>query len=395
MHLCPGLGGGEEETGREKETSEGRWEAQREGGGGEERGDREGGGVRAPLTCLRVHTSISDSPGVPGVTGRGDPTVLPSPDHLTMDNYCETHHSSPDAAEPAEGSHDVEHVALRSLAVVVALCGLVGNGIVIRFVCLSHKKTSFLIYSLNLAIVDFMNLGFQILFSVRQILKPFLHRCFGLHALFTVLRWFFYLTGLGIMTAISFQRCLSALFPIWYRCHCPKHLSAVVSALLWSLTFLLNMLRGYACGQLFTREEKFCDEFKTATAVSVFLQFSILGISSLLLLQRVQASSQKHQPRKFHLVLLLSFLGFLLGLPLSIIRFCTTEKIHVFNDICVLLSCINSTANPAIYVFTGSLQKERSTETLQVVLQRALGEETEDAEDQKVTPTGKTESVGL
>ncbi|KAI4530245.1 hypothetical protein MG293_020101 [Ovis ammon polii] len=267
-----------------------------------------------------------------------------------MDNYCETHHSSPDAAEPAEGSHDVEHVALRSLAVVVALCGLVGNGIVIRFVCLSHKKTSFLIYSLNLAIADFMNLGFQILFSVRQILKPFLHRCFGLHALFTVLRWFFYLTGLGIMTAISFQRCLSALFPIWYRCHCPKHLSAV---------------------------------------------FSILGISSLLLLQRVQASSQKHQPRKFHLVLLLSFLGFLLGLPLSIIRFCTTEKIHVFNDICVLLSCINSTANPAIYVFTGSLQREQSTETLKVVLQRALGEETEDAQDQKVTPTGKTESVGL
>lgn len=117
--------------GREKETSEGRWEARREGVGGEGRGDRERGGARAPLTCLRVHTSVSDSPGVPGVTGRGHPTVLPSLDRLTMDNYCETHHSSPEAAEPAEGSHDVEHVALRSLAVVVALCGLVGNGIVI------------------------------------------------------------------------------------------------------------------------------------------------------------------------------------------------------------------------------------------------------------------------
>lgn len=312
-----------------------------------------------------------------------------------MDNYCETHHSSPDAAERAEGSHDVEHVALRSLAVVVALFGLVGNGIVIWFVHLSHKKTSFIIYSLNLAIADFMNLGFQILFSVRHILKPFLNHCFGLHALFMVLRWFFYLTGLGIMTAISFQRCLSALFPIWYRCHCPKHLSAIVSTLLWILTFLLNVLRGHACGQLFTKEEKFCDEFKTATAVSVFLQFSVLGISSLLLLRRVQASSQKHQPRKFYLVLLLSFLGFLFGLPLSIIRFCTTEKIHIFNDICVLLSCVNSTANPAIYFFIGGLQRERSMEALKVVLQRALGEEMEDAEDQKVTPTGKTESVSL
>ena len=82
---------------------------------------RRWGGARAPLTCLRVHTSNSDSPGVPGVTGEGDPTVLLSPDRLTMDNYCETHHSNPDAAEQAEGSHDVEHVALQSLAVVVAL----------------------------------------------------------------------------------------------------------------------------------------------------------------------------------------------------------------------------------------------------------------------------------
>lgn len=83
MHLCPGLGGGEEETGREKETSEGRWEARREGVGGEERGDREGGGVRAPLTCLRVHTSISDSPGVPGhrTGGPNSPATPGSPHH--------------------------------------------------------------------------------------------------------------------------------------------------------------------------------------------------------------------------------------------------------------------------------------------------------------------------
>ncbi|XP_043733269.1 mas-related G-protein coupled receptor member A1-like [Cervus elaphus] len=252
-----------------------------------------------------------------------------------MDDYCEMNHSSTDAAELAEGSHDVEHVTLRSLTVVVSLCGLAGNGIVIWFVRLSHKKTSFLIYSLNLAIADFMNLSFQILFSVRQILKLFLHRCFGLHALFMVLRWFFYLTGLSIMTAISFQRCLSILFPIWYRCHCPKHLSAI-------------------------------------------------------------ASSQKHQPRKLYLVLLLSFLGFLFDLPLSIIRFYTTEKKNpIFNDICVLLCCVNSTANPAVYFFIGGLQRERPAESLKAVLQRALGEETEDAEDQKVIPAGKTESVGL
>lgn len=42
----------------------------------------------------------------------------------------------------------------------------------IRFVCLSHKKTSFLIHSLNLAIADSHEPGFQILFLCPQ-LKPF------------------------------------------------------------------------------------------------------------------------------------------------------------------------------------------------------------------------------
>lgn len=91
-----------------------------------------------------------------------------------------------------------------------------------------------------------------------------------------------------------------------------------------------------------------------------------------------------------------SFLGFLFSLPLSIIRFYITEKKnHISNDICVLLCCVNSTANPAVYFFIGGLQQERPTESLKAVLQRALGEETEDAEDQKVIPACKMESMGL
>jgi len=44
-----GLGRGRtEETGREKETSEGRWEARREGVGGEGRGDGERGRSESP-----------------------------------------------------------------------------------------------------------------------------------------------------------------------------------------------------------------------------------------------------------------------------------------------------------------------------------------------------------
>uniref|UniRef100_A0A8C3X796 G-protein coupled receptors family 1 profile domain-containing protein n=1 Tax=Catagonus wagneri TaxID=51154 RepID=A0A8C3X796_9CETA len=313
-----------------------------------------------------------------------------------MDNYCKTSNQSGiDATGLAPGLGFTGHVAFRSITVAVALCGLVGNGLVIWFVHLSTQKSSFFIYSLNLAIADFIHLCFQIIFSVRQILKVFLQYCFFLPEVFMVLRFFFYFTGLGIMTAISFQRCLSILFPIWYRCYCPKHLSAIMSALLWILTFLINILRGHVCGQLLIPETKFCPAFVTATAAWVFLLFSILGASSLLLLLRVQASTQQHHPKKLYLVLLLSVLGFFLfGLPLSIIRFSVGKmRDQTLNDICVLLSCINSMANPAFYLLIGGLHRQRPSEPLKVVLQRALGEEAEDGGDGKGPPAGEEEKA--
>ncbi|XP_010955169.1 mas-related G-protein coupled receptor member X1-like [Camelus bactrianus] len=308
-----------------------------------------------------------------------------------MDWYCNpTNHSSVDTAQLSPGSGSVGHVTFRSISVAVSLCGLVGNGTVIWFIHLSTKRNSFFTYSLNLAIVDFLHLCFQIVFSVRQILKAFLRHCFRLPGIFMVLRFFFYFTSLGVISAISCQRCLSVLFPIWYPCHCPKHLSAIVSALLWILTFLLNILRGHACSQLYIRKTQFCPALLAATSAWAFLLFSILGASSLLLLLRVHASSQRHQPRKLYLVLLVSVLVFfVLGLPLSIIRFLTADvENETLNDICVLLSCTNSSANPAVYVLIGGLQRQRPREPLQVVLQRALGEETEDGKDGKAPPPG-------
>ncbi|XP_059959924.1 mas-related G-protein coupled receptor member B2-like [Mesoplodon densirostris] len=239
-------------------------------------------------------------------------------------------------------------MSFRSITVVVALCGLVGTGIVIWFVHLSAKKTAFFIYSLNLAVEDFMNLCFQTVSSVRQILKLFLHYPFHLHDAFRVLRFFLYFTGLGIMATISSRRCLSSFFPIWYRCRCPKHLSGNVSA--------CSGFRSFRPGELpATLAHRLC----------LVLLFSVLGF-------------------------------FLFGLPLCIIRFLVADmKNHTLSDVCILLSCINSTPNPAIYFFIGGLQRQWLREPLKVVLQRTLGEETEVGEDGKVPLTGKVERVDL
>ncbi|XP_025859715.2 mas-related G-protein coupled receptor member X2 [Vulpes vulpes] len=245
------------------------------------------------------------------------------------------------------------HVLFRSITVVVALCGLVGNGVVIQLVHSSIRKNSFWVYTLSLAVADFMHLGLQIVFCVRRILRIFLWSCFQLPSILMILRFFSYFTGLGIMTAISFQRCLSVLFPIWYRCHCPKHLPACVSVCLWLLNFLMNILRGYACGQLSIQTTSFCPALVTITDVWILFLFSVMGTSSLLLLLRVRENTQLHLPKKLCMVILFTTLAFFLcGVPLSIIRFLVSEVGNqTFDDICILLSSINSTMNPAIYFF--------------------------------------------
>lgn len=300
-----------------------------------------------------------------------------------MDQFCEALKDPANGtAGAAPGAGDTGQALFRSVTVAVALCGLAGNGIVIWLVRLSIRKNSFSVYSLNLAIADLMHLCFQIVYSLRQILKFFLNYCFCLPGIVMVRRFFFYFTGLGIMAAISFQRCLSAQFPIRYRCHCPKHLSAVVSALLWILTFLMNILRGHACGQLLTNTTESCSALAAVASTWASLLFSIMGSSSLLLLRRVRQSVHEHKPRRLYLVVLLTVLVFFLcGLPLSVIRFLVPKMDdQTLNDICVLLSSVNSAANPAIYFLIGGVQRQQPREPLKLILQRALGEATEDDE---------------
>ncbi|XP_040494720.1 mas-related G-protein coupled receptor member D-like [Ursus maritimus] len=45
------------------------------------------------------------------------------------------------------------------------------------------------------------------------------------------------------------QRCLSVLFPIWYKCHQPQYLSAVVCALLWALSLLMSVVAALFCSE--------------------------------------------------------------------------------------------------------------------------------------------------
>ncbi|XP_044514751.1 mas-related G-protein coupled receptor member B4-like [Gracilinanus agilis] len=263
-------------------------------------------------------------------------------------------------------------------SLVIALVGLVGNSIVLWLLGFHIQRSPFSVYILNLAGSDAL----------------FLCTCFGvcmweivgnLNPLFLDLLGpcilnLPYCVGLSLLASISTERCLSVLFPIWYRCHRPKHTSVAVCAILWALS---SLFWGTLVALHFLENHHVFIFYHALPFVEsgwFVLLTCVLCVSSLTLVLRVQCSSKRRRPPRLYLLVLLAVLLFLLfGLPLGIID--ATWFFGMYSlmpyRLSRLLACVNSSSNPFIYFFLGIQWHRRGREPLRVVLQRALGEEQE------------------
>ncbi|XP_044538003.1 mas-related G-protein coupled receptor member X1-like [Gracilinanus agilis] len=266
------------------------------------------------------------------------------------------------------------------LILVIAQVGLGVNSLVLWLLGFRVQRSPFFVYIFNLAGADALFLGSFFGWYICQIIED-LSAYFACYLLNYYILYMSHCVGLSLLAAISTERCLSVLFPIWYKCHRPKQASAAVCAALWALPALF-------CGvlvALYFLEN--LDVFHAFAFALPFLEFGwfslltcVLCVSSLTLVLRVQCSSQRRRPPRLYLLILLTVLVFLLcGLPLGII-----DSIVFFRGspskyywLARLLACVNSSANPFIYFFLGSQRCRRGREPLRVILQRALEEEQE------------------
>lgn len=272
-------------------------------------------------------------------------------------------------------------VSLLSLA--FALGGLVGNLIVLWLLGFRVRRNTFSVYILNLAGADFLFLSFQVVYILVKLVN--FHSVSLSIPRFFVFAWTFaYIASLSLLSAISTERCLSVLCPIWYRCHRPRHTSAMTCALLWALSLLLSILEGEYCGFLFRGfNDNWCRAFDFIAATWLILLFVLLSGSSLALLSRSLCGRHRLRLTRLYATVALTVLVFLLcGLPFGIhwfllhwilVQSSDTVLKHLYL-VSVLLSCINSCANPIIYFFVGSCRQRwaQRHRTLRMVLQRAL-----------------------
>ena len=103
------------------------------------------------------------------------------------------------------------------LPLIFILVGIAGNAIVLWILGFQMHRNAFSVYILNLAVADFLFLSFQFVDCLFYAIYIFSFISIDIPLfLFVVLR-FAYLSGLSILSAISVERCLSVLWPIWYR----------------------------------------------------------------------------------------------------------------------------------------------------------------------------------
>ncbi|XP_058518263.1 mas-related G-protein coupled receptor member X3-like [Ochotona princeps] len=283
----------------------------------------------------------------------------------------------------------VEYLILGSLIIIIALVGLGGNATVIWLLGFRMRRNGFTVYIINLAIADFLLLCCVI--TDRLLAISFSHlssKPLNIIQLLQYVTVFPYIVGLSILSAISTERCLSVLWPIWYRCHRPRKLSVIMCALLWAVCLILSILEGRCCISFV--QNRFIHQCKNIdfiiTSWLIFL-FTVLLASNLTLVVRVFCGSQHIQLSRLYVTILLTVLVFLLcGLPFGLFCFLISQTSHSYSKyfghfflVTAVLSIVNSCANPIIYFFVGSFRQQKR-QPLKLVLERALQGTPEDDE---------------
>ncbi|XP_063156063.1 mas-related G-protein coupled receptor member H-like [Candoia aspera] len=185
-----------------------------------------------------------------------------------------------------------------------------------------------------------------------------------------------YISGLFLVTAISIDRCVSVLFPIWHRCSRPRYLSPAVCALLWIFCFILGGIQNIL-EPVSERDINYLHCLVTAVVC-----FPLITTSAVILFIKISLKSKQKKRGRLLVMIFISLLCFLiLTVPLYI-----TVVIDIFFDNSYffgfpefdyyfnLCACLNSSVNPVIYFLVGRKKQCQSKESLKVIFQRLFKE---------------------
>ncbi|XP_042320412.1 proto-oncogene Mas-like [Sceloporus undulatus] len=266
---------------------------------------------------------------------------------------------------------------IESFAFLISSFGLVGNETVIWLLGFRMKRNPFTTFILNLAVADFGVLIYIVIDCTVYIMLLFSNTNIGsrLTELLSISIFFFlHFTGQFLLTAISIDRCVSVLFPIWHKCHRPTFLSTSVCAFLWVASFLF-CLTPYIIFITSLYEILFI-----LLAVTLLLCLPLMIISSLVLFIKVCFKSPKHKRGKALTAIFLTLMFFIiLVFPVFsslLLTFLVDIKLYQrVSHYSFLGAALNSSVNPFIYFLVGRQKRGQRREKMKNILQRLFKEE--------------------
>ncbi|KAG6925341.1 complement C3a receptor 1 [Chelydra serpentina] len=123
--------------------------------------------------------------------------------------------------------------------IVTFILGLLGNGLVIWVAGLKMKRTVNTVWFLHLAIADFlccMSLPFSIIHLILHEYWPYGHFLCKVIPSAIILNMF---ASVFLLTAISIDRCLMVMKPVWCQNRRTVRLASVICGCIWLLAFVM------------------------------------------------------------------------------------------------------------------------------------------------------------
>nr|CDG86259.1 TPA: Mas-related G protein-coupled receptor H [Cavia porcellus] len=260
------------------------------------------------------------------------------------------------------------------LGTAISLLGLGGNGLVYVFLVCSVEWDHFSVFLFHLALADFSLLACLVVHFMGKILEYF-------HAIWISCPYLesfiptFYVAVLCLVVTISVSHSLSIFFLIWYRLHSPKYASTIVCILTWVLAISLIVLNEtfYDSDSI---DRTFCYSYITVMLLFIITVLSVTLPCTVIMLLKIKCVSRVHPPRKLYIAMALSAVS-LVCLALPVLQPFLYDKYDLpYNEeLLLLFSCVNSSANPLVYYFAGRMGSQRLWLHLREVFQRAMGEE--------------------
>ncbi|KAM6457578.1 proto-oncogene Mas-like isoform 1-T2 [Liasis olivaceus] len=279
---------------------------------------------------------------------------------------------------------DLTRNLINAYIAIICILGLLGNGKTIYLLTYSVKRNSFTTYILSLSIADF---GVLVSLIIAAIFVAVLTLCKETYLLYTFfflfleLFFFTYSASQFLLTAISLDRCVAVLFPLWHRCHRPPYLSILVCGIIWTLSFLL------AAVHFILHQTRRSGRLVYQLIVNGLLCTPLMVASTVTLLFHVGSKAQRKQ-RKLLTAILLALLFFLLfSFPMNVIY--VIEYLdpphYILMTIGLGFAALNSSINPLLYFLVGREQsgEDQPRASLRVALQRVFKDEQDSPENEK------------